>query len=132
MKRSDLKALLAQIHPAQPLGEFHWLQITNIMRTILEGYDVRRDFGIKPKRGTRPTTQARQKLIVRHFLYLCARDRKTSEKAHRLTVASEWGKPENEIAKLVRKWRKTLHFNATDAEFMEKNLPGILGIMGRR
>jgi hypothetical protein len=132
VKRSELEALKSEIRTGRPLDEFQWWQLTKILETIIAGYDVRQDFGIKPKRGARPSTQASQKFIVRHFLALCTRAPNLPEKTHRGMVAKAWNRPDNEVAKLIRKWRNKLRFSAADAEFTLENLDILISQSKRR
>ncbi len=117
MTRAELRALIGSLHPGEALDEFQWLEITKILGAIADGYDVRRDMGIKAKRGAPPSTQEFQKFIVRHVLALHARRPALPEKVAQGMVAAAWGISDNEVSKLARKWRKTLNFNPTVAEF---------------
>jgi hypothetical protein len=111
MKRGGaqrLRELRAGLHPGQPLGELHWLELTRILDTIAEGYDVRDDYDIPAKPGRRPSTRGLQKWIVLHYLALRADEPGGIAKEHLGAVALAWGRRDTRVGKLVSKYRRQL------------------------
>jgi len=86
MNKTTLRSLRDSLHADQPIDLLQWVQLIRIIDTVLEGYDVRKQYGIKTKPGAPPSTRSLRKWMALHFLALCADDPNTDPKVHRRTV----------------------------------------------
>lgn len=100
-QRDRIKQLRESLHPGRAISEAQWLQLVSLLDTIVEGYDVRDQLGIKPKSGKPPNARSLRQWIAVHFEALKCDEPDTDDKVHRGTVAQAWGITDNSVRKLA-------------------------------
>jgi hypothetical protein len=91
VRRETLKLIRDKILACEPLEYMEIMRIDNLLETILEGGDVREDYGIARKRGAPETTKGFQQWIALHYWSLCDSEPEILEKVHVSRVAELWG-----------------------------------------
>jgi hypothetical protein len=109
--RKDLGALAARLHTGMAhdgavLTATDCTLAFHVIDDVLTGYDPRRDLGIKPKPGKRPTVAARNRSVASYFLRLKQDHPEVGDKHHYATVTAATGFTEARVRKLVSENRQ--------------------------
>lgn len=102
-RRRTLRSILLATRTGEALEPPERIELERILQYIDAGLDVRKYYGIKPKRGAPRTTRGLQRWIAIDFWQLRLGDQKHPDKVACARVAQRWNLSESRVETIAQK-----------------------------